>query len=111
MDNSYRLLDLTVDGRQETWEDSRRLGTNGQYGHTAYEWASDGAVASGEGWAFGRSGDRAELSRAYEQRGERQSRLAMASALGAGLYSAYSTPVDIGTFCREGGDPVRYGLG
>ena len=36
MDNNYRLLDLTVYGRQETWEDSAsRLATTGQYGHAA----------------------------------------------------------------------------
>jgi predicted dithiol-disulfide oxidoreductase (DUF899 family) len=29
MDNSYRLLDLTVYGRQETWEDSPTAGHNG----------------------------------------------------------------------------------
>jgi predicted dithiol-disulfide oxidoreductase (DUF899 family) len=45
MDNSYRLLDLTVYGRQETWEDSptgwpRRWETN------AAQWRTDGRPTS-----------------------------------------------------------------
>ena len=37
MDNSYRLLDLTVYGRRETWERlAARLAARGQYGHAPH---------------------------------------------------------------------------
>jgi hypothetical protein len=65
MDNSYRLLDLTVYGRQETWEDSPPGWPQAdQYGDAADQWTPDLPVASSEGRAFRRSGNRQTLKRA-----------------------------------------------
>ena len=59
MDNNYRLLDLTVNGRQETWEDSPTGSpARGHYGHAAYQWTSHLPVVSPEGRVFGRPGNR-----------------------------------------------------
>jgi hypothetical protein len=59
MDNSYDLLDMTVYGRQETWEDSPagwpQL-TRDPYGRTPYR-----PVAPPEGRVFGRPGRRLKL--------------------------------------------------
>ena len=66
MDNSYRLLDLTVYGRQETWEDSpagwpqRRE----RQASDPYRWTSHRPVVSPEGRAFRRSGHWQALNRA-----------------------------------------------
>ena len=54
MDNSYRLLDLTVYGRQEKWEDSptgwpQRLEGKQNY---PYRWTSHRPVVSPEGREF-----------------------------------------------------------
>ena len=67
MDNSYRLLDLTVYGRQETWEDSptgwpQRFEDKQNYPH---RWTSHRPVVSPEGRAFRRSGHWQPLNRAY----------------------------------------------
>ena len=67
MDNSYRLLDLTVYGRQETWEDSPPGWPQGEhYGHAAYRWTSHRPVVSPEGRAFRRPGNWQALNRAYQ---------------------------------------------
>ena len=63
MDNSYRLLDLTVYGRQETWEDSpagwpQRSKGKHNYPH---RWTSHRPVVSPEGRVFGRPGNRQAL--------------------------------------------------
>ena len=65
MDNSYRLLDLTVYGRQETWEDSpTRLATTVERrAPLPYRWTSHRPVASPEGRVFGRPGNRQTLNR------------------------------------------------
>ena len=64
MDNSYRLLDLTVYGRQETWEDSpagwpQRFKGKQNY---PYRWTSHRPVVSPEGRVFGRPGNRQALN-------------------------------------------------
>ena len=64
MDNNYRLLDLTVYGRQETWEDSpigwpQRWEGKAAY---AYRWTSHLPVVSPEGRVFGRPGNRQALT-------------------------------------------------
>jgi len=51
MDNSYDLLDMTVYGRQETWEDSPtgwpgRIKGKQKY---PYRWTTDGPMVSPEG--------------------------------------------------------------
>ncbi len=64
MDNSYDLLDLTVYGRQEMWEDSPPAGHNGlRQASSPYRWTSHRPVVSPEGWAFGRPGNRQALNR------------------------------------------------
>jgi predicted dithiol-disulfide oxidoreductase (DUF899 family) len=57
MDNSYRLLDLTVYGRQEAWEDSpgRLAATTARRTRLPSRWTSHCAVASREGRIFGRA--------------------------------------------------------
>ena len=62
MDNNYRLLDLTVYGRQETWAPSR-LAARGHHGHAAYQRTSHRSVVPPEGWVFGRPGNRQALNR------------------------------------------------
>ena len=70
MGNSYALLDLTVYGRQETWEDSP-TGWPRWKGEPSLpnRWTSHRPVASPEGRAFGRPGNRQALNRAGRQRG------------------------------------------
>jgi hypothetical protein len=68
MDNSYRLLDLTVYGRQEMWEDSptgwpQRLKGKISY---PYPWTSHRSVVSPEGRVFGRPGNGQALNRVYQ---------------------------------------------
>ena len=64
MDNSYRLLDLTVYGRQEKWEDSPDGWPQGEIMDTLRtEWTSHLPVASPQGRVFGRPGNRQRLNR------------------------------------------------
>jgi hypothetical protein len=62
MDNSYRLLDLTVYGRQETWEDSPAGWAQRLKGKQVTRTdGRPGPAASPEGRAFGLSGNRRAL--------------------------------------------------
>src|SRR5262245_26666216 len=67
MDNSYRLLDLTVYGRQETWEDSPTGWPQRPEGE--HQYSTDGRphrpVAAPEGRVFRRPRNRQALNRAY----------------------------------------------
>jgi hypothetical protein len=67
MDNNYRLLDLTVYGRQETWEDSPPGWPQGDIidtvrtnGRPTSQWSR---LKAGP---FGRPGNRQALNRAYQ---------------------------------------------
>ena len=64
MDNSYRLLDLTVYGRQEKWEDSPTGWPQRSKGkqNYPYRWTSHRPVVSPEGRVFRRPGDRPPLT-------------------------------------------------
>ena len=70
MDNSYRLLDLTVYGRQESVGGfAGRLATTAERrAPLPYRWTSHRPVASPEGRAFRRSGNRQALNRACSLR-------------------------------------------
>ena len=65
MDNSYRLLDLTVYGRQEAWEDSPAGWPQLPKGAAPlpHRWTSHRPVASRQGRVFRRPGNRRALNR------------------------------------------------
>ena len=67
MDNSYRLLDLTVYGRQELWEDSPAGWPQRWEGKQtdAHRWTSHLPMGAPEGRAFGRSRDRGAVNVRY----------------------------------------------
>ena len=67
MDNSYRLLDLTVYGRQESVGGlAGRLATTAERrAPLPHRWTSHRPVAPPEGWVFGRPRNRQALNRAY----------------------------------------------
>jgi len=63
MDNSYRLLDLTVYGEVGGFAD-RLAATVFRQAEFPYRWTSHHAVVSPEGRIFGRPGNRQALKRA-----------------------------------------------